>query len=106
MLNNLLWHKVNVLRPTPTKDSSGGEVDTYATVYSNQPCQVQPVTASWQIQYAARKIDISHSAYLSGNVVVRNGDKIVFGTRQFLVKGFRNLVELGRVLVVDCQELT
>lgn len=106
MLDNLMIDTVSVQRPTNTKDSSGAPVKSYATVYADVPANVQPITASWQIQYAQRKIDTSHTVAFVGVPAILNGDQIIFGTRTFLVVGIRNLAGRGVVTAVDCKEIT
>lgn len=106
MIDNLLWHQVNVNRPTPGKSANGAVTNTYAAAYTNLACQVQPVKAQWLLMYQQRKIEISHSVYFGSNPTVKNGDQIVFGSRTFLVQGIRDLTEQGKVKVVDCLELT
>jgi hypothetical protein len=106
MLANLQPHTITVNRPTPTKGTSGAEKDTYSAVYSSLPCFVQPVSASWQILYSQRKIEVTHSVYFNQALTIKTGDQLAFGTRTFLVKGVRNLLERGLVTVVDAQELT
>lgn len=104
-MNNLCIHTVNVSRPTASKGTSGGEKDTYTTVYTGLVGMVQPVSATWQVMYSQRKIDVTHTFFTNQNPTIKNGDKIIFGTRTFLVRGFRNLNEMGRVTAVDCEEL-
>lgn len=105
MLANLQPHTVNVSRPTPTKGTSGAEKDTYTTVYSSLPCFVQPVSASWQVRYAQRGIDVSHSVYFNQALTIKPGDRLIFGTRTLMVQGVRNLLEGGQVMEVDCSEI-
>jgi head-tail adaptor len=105
MLSNLLNHTVTVNRPTDTPDTSGGISESFSAVYSNIPANIQPVSASWLIQYAQRKIDVSHSVYFNQALTINTGDQIAYGSRTLLVKGVRDLIELGRVVVVDCLEL-
>lgn len=105
MLQNLMFHVVSVQRPTPTKGTSGGEIDSYTTVYSELACCVQPVSTSWLVRYAQRGIDVTHTIFTNQGPTIRNGDRVVYGTRTFLVQGFRDLIELTRVQVIDCKEL-
>lgn len=105
MLDNLMIHSVNVNRPTPTKGTSGGEKDTYATVYTNLRCMVQPVSPHWLIQYQQRRINVSHSVFTNANPTIKTGDKIAFGSRTFLVQGFTNKIELGVVMQIDVLEI-
>lgn len=106
MLQNLMLNTVNVNRPTPSKGTSGAEKDTLTTVYTATPCMVQPVKTAWKIEYAQRKIEVTHSIYFNSSITVKNGDQVSFGTRTFFVEGVRDLDSMGRVLVVDCRELT
>lgn len=106
MLDNLLIHTITVNRPTPSKGTSGAEKDQYTAVYTGLACLIQPVQAQWQLQYAQRQINITHSIGFNRNVTINNGDQLVFGSRTLMVKGVRNLTEQGKVIVADCQEIT
>jgi len=105
MLANLMFNTVNVNRPTPSKGTSGGQKNTFAAVYTNLPCSVQPITATWQIVYSQRHIETTHSIYFNSNPTIQIADQIVFGSRTFMVQAIRDLISLQRVLVVDCLEL-
>jgi hypothetical protein len=105
MLANLMFNTVNVNRPTPTKGTSGAQKNTYTTVYSSLPCSVQPVTATWQVLYSQRHIDVTHSVFFNSNPTIQAGDQIVFGSLTLMVQGIRDLISLQRVLVVDCLQI-
>ncbi len=105
MLANLMTSLVMVNRPTPIRGTSGAQKNTFTAVYTGLPCSVQPVTASWMIQYSQRKIDVSHSLYFNSNPTILIADQIAFGSKTFLVQGIRDLISLSKVLVVDCLEL-
>lgn len=105
MLSHLMFTTVDVQRPTYSKGTSGGIKESWSTVYDDKPANVQPVSASWLVQYAQRKIDVSHTVYFDSNPTIQVGDRIVYGSRNLLVKGVRDLIELDRVLAVDCLEL-
>ena len=106
MLENLMTNVVNVNRPTPSKGTSGGQTNTYATVYSALPCSFQPVSASWLIQYAQRAINVTNTLYFNSNPTILIADQIIMGSHTFLVQGVRDLIASGRVLVVDVLEVT
>ncbi|WP_157368671.1 head-tail adaptor protein [Zavarzinella formosa] len=100
-----MTHCVDVKRPTPVKGASGGQTDTLVTIHKDQPVSIQPVSTSWLVRYAQRHVDVTHSLYFNTSLDVLTGDQIVYGTRTFFVEGKRDLIELGRVTVVDCREL-
>lgn len=93
---------VNVNRPTPTKGVSGGQKDTFNTVYSALPCSIQPITASWQILYSQRQIETSHTILFNSNPSLLIGDQLIGTSATYLVVGIRDLITLQRVLAVDC----
>ena len=105
MLGNLQKNIVNVQRPTPSKGTSGAEKDTYTTVYTAQACNIQPVSSGWKILYGQRKIDCTHTVYFPGSLTIKVGDKIIYGSRSFMVIGVKDVKELGVITEVDCQEL-
>jgi hypothetical protein len=105
MVDNLMSHTVNVNSPTTTKGTSGGLKEAFSAVYAGLPCSIQPVSSSWLVRYAQRHIDVSHTLYFNQALTILIGDQIVFGARTFLVEGKRDLIEAGRVTVVDCKEL-
>lgn len=126
MIQNLLRHTIDVIRPAPSKGTSGGEKQTPSTPYSGLACLVQPVQANWLIQYQRRSIDVTHTVFFSPIVqggafssafspafatttttpILLNGDWLQYAGRKLLIKGIRNLQEWGRVLAVDCLEVT
>lgn len=105
MLSNLLRHSVTVNRPTPSKGTSGAQVNTYSAVYSAIPALVQPIQATWLMQYQRKAIDVSHTVFFNTNPTILDGDQIAYNSRTLLVKGVRDLQEWGKVLAVDCLEI-
>lgn len=104
MLTNRLFHRVNINRATFTPDASGGMVRTLVTSYDSLPCNVQPVAATWKALYYQRQSEVTHTVYFGLVLEISKEDEIVFGERKFRVVGWRNLIEDGRVFVVDCVE--
>ena len=104
MLDNLMTNVVDVSRPVITKGTSGAQKNVLSSLYSDLPCSLQPAKGSWVLQYQARHINITHSLYFNSIPDIDTGDVITFGTRTFLVQGFRDLITLGRVFVVDVLE--
>lgn len=126
MIQNLLRHTIDVHRPAPSKGTSGGEKQTDSTAYTGLPCLVQPVTATWLAQYQRRSIDVTHTVFFAPRTtggafsngfssgfdiggtkpIIANGDWLLFNGRKLLIKGIRDLQEWGRVLAVDCLEVS
>ena len=105
MLQNLMVNTVVVNRPTPTKGTSGGQKNTLTAVYSNLPCSIQPMSATWLALYGQRHIETSHTLFFASNPTILIADQIVFGSRTFLVQAIRDLISLQRVLAVDVLEI-
>lgn len=103
-LQNLMWHRVTIKRPTASKDASGGITSTETAVYTDLPANVQPVSASVSLLYQQRQLTVTHSVYTNQVISARNGDRVYFGTRTFIVTGFRDLIESDRVFVLDTYE--
>lgn len=103
-LPHLMFHRASIQRPTPTKGTSGGEIDFLADVYSDLPCCVQPASGTDLVFYNQRNIQVTHTIFTDRAVSVRNGDTITYNGRTFILKGVRNLIELDRVTALDCYE--
>ena len=94
-LQNLMWHRVTIKRPTASKDASGGITSTESAVYTDLPANVQPVSASVSLLYQQRQLTVTHSVYTNQAISARNGDRVYFGTRTFIVTGFRDGLTLS-----------
>jgi hypothetical protein len=107
MLANLMTSTVSANRLTPTKGSTGGQKNTYSQVYANLPCSIQPISSAWKILYSQRSIETSHTLFFATPLPsLLIGDQLVTGSVTYLVQGIRDLISLGKVLVVDCEVIT
>lgn len=89
-----------------TRDTSGGEIQTWSNLYTNVPASIQPISTKWSIIYQTRLIEVTHTIYFNKAINIANGNQITYGTRVFLVQGVRNPLEMSRQLVVDTLELS
>lgn len=62
------------LRPTATKDSSGGYTKTFATIATGIPCWKQPATALVQERYARLELTVDSTLYFDADVGYQDGD--------------------------------
>lgn len=107
MLFNLMTSTVSVNRPTPSKGVTGGQKDTFSTVYTGLPCSIQPISANWQILYSQRQIETTHTIFFAApEPSLLIGDQLVSGSTTYLVQGIRDLISVGKVLAVDCEVIT
>jgi hypothetical protein len=103
----MLTKCVSVERPTPQKDSAGGITtpQVFTELYSNVACSIQPASDATIIFYSAAQIQVTHCLYTNQILSLQPGDQIYYGSRTLIVQGFRNMVELGLLFCVDCQEI-
>lgn len=105
LIGNLLIHAIDVKRPSITKDSMGGQVETLATIYSAVPCMIQPASDGDKVLYAQRQTTITHSVYMNTRPTLQMQDILLFGSRKFRFKGMRDACEMGLVQCIDCEEM-
>ena len=104
MFANLLFHAVDWYRPGHAKDDANADyLTTPSLVQRRVPCCVQPATSQEQQQYLTRSLEITHTVFVHPCDYKRN-DVLRFGNRQLKVIGVRDLIELHRVMVLDCLE--
>jgi len=105
-LANLMFSTATVKRRTDTKDASGGQVSTWATV-KTLTCNLQPVSSTGKVIYQRDGITISHQLFTSEDPGILTGDVITSGGIDYkMIGGPRNLISVGRVYVLDLVILT
>lgn len=109
-LASLMNTSVAVQRKTATRDSSGGQVENFATVdgLDSLPALIQPTDGKAQRTLGQRQVFLSHHIYLASRYDVRRGDRLyeAANDRYFLVHGFENMAGQSRGWRVDCVEQT
>ena len=90
-LAQMLSTTISLERAIITKDSSGGQVQTYAAVsgQTDVPADIQPAGSSIRLQYAQRNLVVTHTVYVATDIGAIETDRIVSGTRYFVVMGYR-----------------
>lgn len=101
---NMLPHRITLNAKTTT-NTNGGQVVTYAASYSNVPALISPASANLRLIYQQRNIQVTHEIYVAKAITINTGDLVAYGSRNFMVKGFRNILEGGRMYVLDCYEI-
>lgn len=104
---NLMFQKANLFRPTYPSDTSGGEAMAYPATptYANLPVCIQPASGSDVFRMQQQGMELTHVIYTSStSKAYHKNDKLVYRNRNFFVRGVRNLIELDRVIALDCVE--
>ncbi len=102
---NLFPHRIT-LQAKSTANQSGGQVVSYSPSYANIPALVRPASSTRMLLYHQRNIEISHTIATARPISASTGDIVVFGTRQFLITGLRNMLESGRWFEILAREIT
>lgn len=104
-LATLLNDSVTVQRKSPTRDTSGGQVEAFAAVaaLSNLQAAVQPYRGEARRSIGQRQVFVTHHVYLLTDGVLR-GDKLVNDATgdSYLVLGFFDEGGKGRLWRAEC----
>jgi len=103
-------HSVDIERSIASEDDLGGRERVWVTVTDDIACWVQPVslrsnsaTIEW---YAKKGITITHRIYFTTDPGVQTTDRVLFGSRYFVVEGAINTAETDELYIADCREVT
>jgi len=112
-LTALLDRTMNLERPTPYADGSGGTVRTFAAILTDVPCTVAPASASVVADYARLDMIVNYTLYTTTDLDtlvtggVSLGDRFTDGTVYYLVKAVKksaNGTITAEVLYeIDCE---
>jgi hypothetical protein len=93
-LASLLVNAVTVTRPQVTKDASGGAVRNFIEVdgQADVPCSLQPVSDQERIQFATRRLLVTHSVYFDQDLALQRADVLEEASsgRSFVVLSWQN----------------
>ena len=104
-LATLMFGTAAQYRRFPVKDSANAQtLSGTALVAAKVPVNVQPAAARERQDYMTRSLEISHTVFTTKTGNWERNDVLAFKGRYLQVVGFRNLIELNRVLAVDCLE--
>jgi len=86
--------------------AAGSATYTWPTLTASLTGFVQPLGAGESLQAMQAGYEITHVVYFASDPGVTNQDKLLYGTRTFMVNGkATNTDEAGRLWRVDCTEL-
>lgn len=74
-IETMLDDTMDVERQTASRDSSGGSVRTWNTVYTGIACHVTELNASQRMSFAMLRIEASHAA-ITEQAGIENGDRL------------------------------
>lgn len=98
-----LRHRVTIQTPTLSDDGRGGKTSSWGT-HATLWARVTPVSAREAFAAGQMQGAITHrvvSRYATG---LSTKMRIVWGSRTFLITGWRNIEEDRRILQIDCVE--
>ena len=92
--------------------TQGARVPSYTATYSNLPAAIQPLSGRSMAAFKRDGFEVDTTIRIwgtaltsLGTVTVKKGDRVVFGTRYFIVEVPRDVNELGQELVLTCREV-
>lgn len=77
MLATMMSVTGTLTRSQTGRDSAGGVTKTYAQVAANFPCEVQPASASTQMRYSKRDIQVDVTVYFSADIGAQEDDILI-----------------------------
>lgn len=106
-VSGMMTASVTVQRKTVVQDASGGPSEQWADRSDavDIPADIQPASSQIRIQYQQRNLNVSHSIYLDADASVRLRDRLVQGSRVFIVLGYLDAsAGRGQCWRIDCEE--
>jgi len=97
-------HSILLQQPSYTVDAVGGRVATWKTVGNARPAWVQDASSDIVLAYARRDIKVTHRIYVQTNPGVKEGWRILFGARYFLIVGVSDMAGLNELYAIDAVE--
>ncbi len=104
-LKTMMKQKADWKRPGTAQDTTNTEyISGEAVVKANVRVCIQPAAAKEILFYQQRGMEITHTIFSTTTDGWRKDDRLYYGDRKFYVLGVRNLIELNRVVALDCLE--
>ena len=75
---------VSIERPTITNTVSGGQIRTYAAVYSSIRGTIQHADGSVVEEFGKRSMNVTHTFYTPTLLALQAGDRLVNGSETFI----------------------
>jgi len=99
-----LRHRINLQVNTPTRDATGGRVDSWAT-YATVWAAIVPLQGMELIRAQELSADINIRVEIRYNAAVTPDDRVLYGTRQMDINSVINPEERDRNMFLMCKEL-
>ena len=96
-------YKATLQSPTATTDAGGGSSITW-TRLPDLYCNIKPIRAEERYRQGQVKDSVSHDVYVRYRADMSTKYRLVYGGRQFNIKGILNVDERDRYLLLKCQE--
>lgn len=101
-----LRQTATVYRPVPTTDDYGMRVANLASVYTSQPCRLQPVSRTQEFDVIAGEATRAvFTCVFLNSVVLYAGDVIEVSSVRYEVTGYTGVEALGELIEVNCTRL-
>ncbi len=110
-LASLLNRTVSLERPNNVQDEVSGVLrQSWATIVSDAPAAIQPLSAVARHQFAQRQIYVTHRIYFAADVEPQRTDRIRVTSpatdQLFIIHGFFNQAGRDFLWSIDAQEQT
>ena len=88
---SLMNSTMNVQRVTRTSDGHAGFTSSWANLYTNAPCMVQPMAGEEQVIYEKRGVESTHKLFCDSVYSFIEKDRVVVSTETYDVTLVRNI---------------
>jgi len=108
MIDGLMFSAVDWYRPNMAKDGANAEYQTGTSlVQRSVPVNIQPEASEEIIlgDFNQRTMRTTHTVYTTATGFQRD-DRLLINGRTLYVLGSRDLISLGRVTALTCEEFT
>lgn len=102
-LQTLFNTLADIERVTLENDGMGGQRETWAVVFTDVACRIQPVRGLEAVLWNKETVTTTHHLYCLP-IDITEADRVSFDSRIFDIEVVRDIDEQGRLLVLDLKE--
>ena len=95
-------HRIDLERPTSVREPGGGRIATYAAVAADVTAWVQDAGSEVVLDYKKRNLVVSKSIFVTQDLDIHEGDRVLFQGVRYTVNGVVNAAGLNRMWRIDC----
>jgi len=98
-----LRDSVTIQRATPATSAAGDVTETFASSSTGVLCDIQPLSGYYRSQEEGKASPSTHRGFFGSGTDVRDGDRIVNGSKTYLVtfvSNFRHHLEANLAEIV------